>query len=63
MPTIILTVTITNDEDYQDIHITDNYNSSCNYGDSNYGNGMSTKSIGGCVKDFLENYHKHKFTK
>jgi len=60
MSTIILTVTITNDEDYQDLHITDNWNHSCNYGDSNYDNGMTAKSVGSCVGDFLTYYHGMK---
>jgi len=42
------------------LHIADNHDHSCNYGDSNYNNGMTSQSIGECVKDFLKDYHGMK---
>lgn len=57
---ITLTVHIFLEKDYEDLHITDDHGHSCNYGDSNYDNGATARSIGDCVGDFLRTYHKMK---
>lgn len=57
---IILTVSIDIEEGYEDVHITDNHGHSCNYGDSNYDNGLKADSVGDCVTDFVKDYHNIK---
>lgn len=55
---IIMEIVIVIKDDYEDVHITDNYGHSCNYGDGNYDNGLTARGVGDSVTDFLKSYYK-----